>query len=90
MYRCFACDSPAMMNCACHTQLERPESRGEPIVVDGVAFKGENKDLKAGPSEQSIALRRALRRSLQQHPDMPKKNIASGEDAIATYYEERA
>ena len=24
MYRCFACDAPALMNCECHTQVELP------------------------------------------------------------------
>ena len=27
MYRCFGCDSPANLNCACYTQIERPEER---------------------------------------------------------------
>jgi hypothetical protein len=34
MYRCCACDSPAMMNCACHTQLERPEGAFEEKKVN--------------------------------------------------------
>lgn len=26
MYRCYACDAPAQLNCECYTQVETPES----------------------------------------------------------------
>lgn len=71
MYRCFACDTPAQMNCACYTQMEHPELNetgklrkaeddhdGAVITVDGVSF-----------------------------PGPPKINISSGEDAIPLYAE---
>ena len=31
MYRCFECDTPAQFNCACHTQVERPEPKPIPL-----------------------------------------------------------
>lgn len=33
MYRCFACDSPAMMNCECHTQVELPTDQTEQNAI---------------------------------------------------------
>lgn len=31
MYRCSACDTPSQFNCACYTQMERPEPKPIPL-----------------------------------------------------------
>lgn len=43
MYRCFACDAPALMNCACHTQLEVPEKNDRPFRAVATTVKPEKK-----------------------------------------------
>ena len=43
MYRCYACDAPAQVNCPCTKSQQETTTDDRPIVVDGVEFQSNHK-----------------------------------------------